>query len=131
MAELTEEQKKALENFDPKKPLVVNCAEIDAFKDIVGRFVCKRPTVQDRINIGIAAAKERGGSDKLDNFLENLIYILNTLEVVVTEKPAGVVFRELNDFDGIFELYGRYDRWLECFRLSVQRSEGDAGVSSK
>lgn len=123
MTELTDRQKELLSTFEPKKPLIVNCGEIESFKETVGRFVFKRPTVQDRINISVIAAKEKAGLETLDTLAGNLIFILATFDVVVTERPQDILFRQLFELDGIFDLYERYNEWLDCFRLSVQKEK--------
>lgn len=131
MEELTERQKELLATFDSKKPLIVNCGEIEDFKHIAGRFIFRRPTVQDRINIGMIASKEKAGQVGIDMILENLIYILATFDVVIVEHPSEIVFRNLHDMDGIFDLYNRYNEWLSCFRLSIQGDGKAAGTAGK
>lgn len=118
--QLTEEQKQRLAAFDPAKPCVIKASEIEGFAEYGDqRFVFKRPTVGDRLKIGIREAKYKENLD-LDVAYGNIAHLLATFSVVCTEAPKGFVFDEVFDFDPLFALFDRFNEWLSFFRLSVQ-----------
>jgi hypothetical protein len=119
MAEVSQPQEERLKNFDPNKPLVVNANEISGLETVNGRFVFKRPTIKDRLQIGVLTAKFKQ-SQELDALHENMAYILATLQVVCTEKPLGFVFEDCYEVESIFALFDKYSQWLEFFRKPVQ-----------
>jgi hypothetical protein len=129
MAELlTDEQKEKLKGFEPNRPLVVRPNEIDGLENFAGKFVFKRPTVKDRIDIAIRQSKLKENTE-LDVISDNVSYMLATFAVICTEKPADFSFDELYEIEPLYALFGRYSDWLECFRLSVQARKEAAGAT--
>jgi hypothetical protein len=112
----------ALKAFDPTKPLIINAAEIKGFENFVGRFVFRRSTIQDKLQMQIRATKLKENTE-LNTLGENLAYILACFSVVCTEKPVNFEFEGLFDIEPLFELYQRYESWLEFFRLKFQEGK--------
>lgn len=119
--DLTEDQKKRLTSFEPNKPCIIKPEEIAGLEEYheKGRFVFKRPTVSDRLKIGIKEAKYKENLE-LEAGYSNLAHILATFSVVCSETPKEFSFDNLYEFDPLFTLYDRYNEWLSFFRLSVQ-----------
>jgi hypothetical protein len=123
MADQKLEHKKPI---DPSIPLVVNCAEIEGFKDLVGRFVFKRPNNRDVLAISVNNAKKTEGVDLPIGF-SNMAWVISTLEVVLTEKPEGLDFEDLYDMKPVYDLYDVYTKWENSFRPVVSRKQEEVG----
>lgn len=121
--EILEQQKKRLSEFDPSKPFIIKASEIEGMGDYGdARFVIKRPTVSDRIKIGIRDAKYKENLT-LDNLYSNLTHLLATFSVLCTESPKGFDFEAVYEYDSLYVLYDRFNEWLQFFRLSVQERQ--------
>lgn len=129
LEELDPEVKKRLEAFDPSKPFVIEASEIKGLEHFTGRFIFRRPTVSDRLKIGVRAAKLKDNAS-LDVTYDNIAYILATFAVIATEKPQGFDFDNAYEVDSLFELYERYNEWLTFFRIRVQLNQENTSEQS-
>jgi hypothetical protein len=128
MTDLTPEQQERFKRFNPSQPLIINASEIKGLDHILGRFVFKRPTIKDNIEIAVKQSKLTSNTD-LAEVYNNLVYIIAKLSVVCIETPNGFVFEDQFDFAPILELYNRHEEWEGFFRLPV--SAGQDRLSEK
>jgi hypothetical protein len=95
-----------------------------------GTFKAKYPSITDRIAIGSLRAKLLDGapSRSVDNFTDNLSFIVAYLNVLLVKKPGWFDMSTMDDVSVVDELYTEVAKWVDNFRLSTQRGE-DVGHS--
>ena len=81
-----------------------------------GKFTVHRPTIGERIKIGVSEARELGGMINVDMLTSNLAHILSTLEVVIDASPAWWKPRELTEMEVMQIVYDKYISYLQEFQ---------------
>ncbi len=89
-----------------------------------GSFTIHRPTIGERINIGILEAQRLGGLSNIDAFTGGLAHMVATLEVVIDDKPTWWKPQELRDVEVINEVYNKYVEYLNTFSGRVEPESG-------
>jgi len=106
----------------PKKPDLTNTQTFTIVKEVPsgerfeGTFTVHRPTVGERIRIGVIEAQEIAGLNNVDLMTSGLARMVATLDVVVDKFPLWWKPRELRDLEVIQEVYGKYISFLDSFQ---------------
>jgi len=98
-------------------------------EEFSGKFTIHRPTIGERINIGIIEAQRLGGLVNIDNFVSGLTHMVATLEVIVDDHPIWWKPQELHDVEVINEVYNKYIEYLNTFS-GKPKSEGGGEKAS-
>lgn len=96
-----------------------------------GTFVAKFPTITDRIAIGSMRAKMLGGaaSQSVDNYTDNLAFMVAYLKVLLIKTPKWFDLTKLEDDETLSELFQEVSNWVNTFRQSNIAGE-DGGLGS-
>ena len=81
-----------------------------------GTFTIHRPTIGERINIGILEAQRLGGLSNVDLYTGGLAHMLATLEIIVDDYPTWWKPQDLRDVEVIQEVYQKYIDYLNTFQ---------------
>ena len=81
-----------------------------------GSFVLHRPTIGERIRIGVQEGRELQGLINVDMLTSNLAHILSTLEIVVDTFPVWWKPRDLKDMEVLQAVYEKYIDYLQEFQ---------------
>jgi hypothetical protein len=81
-----------------------------------GQFTLHRPTIGERIRIGVQEGRELQGLANVDMLTSNLAHILSTLEVVVDTYPVWWKPRDLKDMEVLQAVYEKYVDYLQEFQ---------------
>jgi len=81
-----------------------------------GSFTVHRPTIGERIRIGVQEGRELQGLANVDMFTSNLAHILSTLEIVVDTYPVWWKPRDLKDMEVLQAVYEKYIDYLQEFQ---------------
>lgn len=103
------------------KSLVVNTSEIIGLEDFVGSFTFKRLNIKERITVNVNKNELTKGKD-IETLFDNLAYVLSLLELAIVKKPNGVILEDL-EVESLFELYDKYNSWVESFREKFRISK--------
>jgi hypothetical protein len=114
-----------MSNFDTDKNLVVNTSEIIGLDEFVGTFSFKRLNIKERITANVNKNELTKGKE-VETIFDNLAYVLSVLELATVKKPTGVILEEL-EVESLFELYEKYNAWVESFREKFRVSKEKAG----
>jgi hypothetical protein len=114
-----------MSNFDTDKNLVVNTSEIIGLDEFVGTFSFKRLNIKERITANVNKNELTKGKE-VETIFDNLAYVLSVLELATVKKPTGVILEEL-EVESLFELYEKYNTWVESFREKFRVSKEKAG----
>lgn len=95
-----------------------------------GVFTAKVPSLMQRIQIGVNRSKLLGGapSESLDQFTDDLAFMMSYLEVVMITKPKWFNWDLLEDFTEIKELFYEVSNWVNTFqRKRGEDTNGEGG----
>lgn len=81
-----------------------------------GSFSVHRPTIGERIRIGVQEGRELQGLANVDFLTSNLAHILATLDVVVDSNPVWWKPRDLVDLEVMQAVYDKYIDYLQGFQ---------------
>jgi len=81
-----------------------------------GSFTVHRPTIGERIRLGVQEGRELQGLANVDFLTSNLAHILSTLEVVVDSCPVWWKPRDLRDLEVVQAVYDKYIDYLQEFQ---------------
>ena len=90
-----------------------------------GSFTVHRPTIGEKIRVGIIEARLREQLDGVDVFTNNLIHMVSTLLVIVDSHPGWWIPGQLYDYEVLEKVYMEYVDWVNQFFRRV--SGGDQG----
>jgi hypothetical protein len=80
-----------------------------------GKFVMHRPTIGERLKIGITEARELGGYMNVDALSSQLAHIVATFDIVVDENPPWFKAREIYEVEVLQAVYEKYLDNLQAF----------------
>ena len=83
-----------------------------------GIFVAGIPTISQRIQIGVLRAKMLGGvaSQSVDNFTDDLAYMVSYLQVVIKKYPSWWTIEQMDDVVAIREMFTQVTDWVNSFQ---------------
>ena len=87
-------------------------------QDKIGTFVAEIPTISQRIQIGVLRAKLLGGvaSQSVDNFTDDLAFMVSYLQVVIKKYPSWWIIEEMDDLAAINQLFNKVTDWVNSFQ---------------
>jgi len=85
-------------------------------EEFSGTFTIHRPTVKERIRIGIIEARELEGLVNVDVFTSNLTHFVATFDVIVDSAPVWFKPRELRDVEVLQGVFEKYTDFLRTFQ---------------
>lgn len=99
-------------------------------KTFRGTFSVHRPTIGEKIKIGVLDSKIRGGAE-VDVYTQNLSYMLATLMVVVDESPKWFQPGKVYEFDLLAAVFKPYIEWENnFFRDNSEQAPGSEESSN-
>jgi hypothetical protein len=98
-------------------------------EEFAGSFTIHRPTIGERINIGITEAQRLGGLSNIDLYTGGLAHMVATLEIIVDDSPIWWKPQELHDVEVITEVYNKYIEYLNTFS-GKPGSESGSGAAA-
>lgn len=119
---MDEKDEKEIER-KPKKNL--NLSNTFSFKidikaqsgeEFSGEFTVHRPTIGERIRIGVAEAQELAGLSNIDMDTAILARTIATFDVIVDKAPAWWKPRELRDVEVLQAVWKKYSDYLQEFQ---------------
>lgn len=86
--------------------------------DKTGTFIAGIPTITQRIQIGVIRAKMLGGvaSESVDNFTDDLAFMVAYLQVVIKKYPSWWVIENMDDVIAIREMFTKVTNWVNSFQ---------------
>lgn len=86
--------------------------------DKTGTFVAGIPTITQRIQVGVIRAKMLGGvaSESVDNFTDDLAFMVAYLQVVIKKHPSWWAIEEMEDIVAIREMFTQVTDWVNSFQ---------------
>ena len=84
-----------------------------------GTFEMHRPTIGERIRIGVLEAQKLGGLGNVDMVTAGLAHMLATLEVVVDKAPVWWKPEELRDLEVVQAVWQAYVDRLQEFQTKT------------
>lgn len=116
MAEEEKVENKNLSNsFTYEMDMKVNSGE--TFK---GTFALHRPTIGERLKIGVLEAQKLGGLANIDAYTSGIAHMVATLEVVVDKAPVWWKPEELRDLEVMQAVWEFYINRLQEFQAKPQ-----------
>lgn len=99
--------------------------------DKTGIFVAGIPTISQRIQIGVTRAKMLGGvaNQSVDNFTDDLAFMVAYLQVVIKEYPSWWEIENMDDVIAIREMFTKVSDWVNSFQRK-NKKHTDATNSS-
>ena len=85
-------------------------------EDFAGDFVVHRPTIRERIRIGVIEAQELVGLNNIDVITSGLAHWVATFDVVVDKAPVWWKPREMYDMEVLQAVYQKYIDYLREFQ---------------
>lgn len=101
-------------------------------KNKTGTFVFKYPSLLDRTQIGVARAKMLDGAQEqsLDKMTSDLLYIIAYLGKLCIKNPNWFNLNLIEEYDVLFDLFNEVSKWVDDFRLSMERGTDDGDSDS-
>lgn len=85
-----------------------------------GTFVCKYPSLMDKMKIGVVRADFlKGLVGQVDVVTDNIAYITSTMSVTCTQAPNWWNINTLDDYDVLMEVWSQYNTELTTFRTGT------------
>lgn len=89
-----------------------------------GTFTVHRPTIGERVRIGILEAQKLAGLNNVDVVTQGIVHMLATLEVVIDKAPVWWKPEELRDLEVLQAVWQEYANRLQQFQeISSNESE--------
>jgi len=85
-------------------------------EEFSGSFTIHRPTIGERITIGVLEAQRLIGLSNVDLYTGGLAHMVATLETVVDDAPIWWKPQDLRDVEVIQEVYTQYINFLNTFQ---------------
>lgn len=92
-----------------------------------GSFIVHRPTVGERIKIGVSEARELGGLINVDWQTSNLARIVSTLDVVIDKAPTWWKPNDILELEVLQEVYDKYVDYLQTFQRKPEQTSETTG----
>jgi hypothetical protein len=94
-----------------------------------GTFIVHRPTMGERIQIGVIEAQLLGGLSNVDVFTSSLAHWISYLEVVIDQAPKWWKPRELHEPEVVQAVFDKYIDYLQKFqrRNKVENKDTSGG----
>lgn len=102
-------------------------------EELEGVFKAVYPSIMDRIKVGTIRAETLNGapSASVDNFTDDLVYMIAYLSVILKEKPDWFNFDSFDDIDFMRDVFIEVSNWVNNFRHKAQqRFQPNAGDST-
>jgi hypothetical protein len=80
-----------------------------------GTFNIHRPTMAEKIQIGVLEAREIGGMSNVDVLTSNLARMIATFDTVIDTSPKWWKPRELHDMEVMQAVWDKIDDYLRKF----------------
>ena len=83
-----------------------------------GTFIAGIPTIAQRIQIGVIRARMLGGvaSQSVDNFTDDLAFMVAYLQVVIKKHPSWWAIEDMDDVVAIREMFTQVTDWVNSFQ---------------
>ena len=94
-----------------------------------GTFTVHRPTIGERIKIGVLEAAELGGMANVDVQTSNLAHMIATFDVVIDNPPTWWKPRDLRDLEVAQAVWDKYQDYLKQFQGRPQSQKVGEGTS--
>jgi hypothetical protein len=94
-----------------------------------GTFTIHRPTVGEKMKIGVLEAMELGGMNNIDNLVSGLAHIVATLDVIIDDHPIWWEPRKLRDVEVIQAVWEEYINYLNEFQKQPEHKTGSGEAS--
>jgi len=92
-------------------------------EELSGTFAVHRPTMGERVQIGVIEAQLLGGLNNVDVFSSSIAHWIANLEVVIDQAPKWWKPRELHDPEVVQAVFDKYVDYLQKFQR--RNKEGD------
>lgn len=105
--------------------------KVPSGEEFNGTFTVHRPTMGERIRIGVIEAQMLSGLANIDPDSSALAHVIATFDVVIDGVSAPVWWkpRELRDMEVIQEVYSKYINFLNGFQRKPQPKEASPGAN--
>ena len=109
------ENKNLTNSFTYEMDMKVNSGE--TFK---GTFTIHRPTIGERLKIGVLEAQKIGGLANIDVYTSGIAHMVATLEVVIDKAPVWWKPEEIRDLEVVQAVWEFYINRLQEFQAKPQ-----------
>ena len=98
-----------------------------------GTFVMHRPTIKERLTIGVVEANLLGNTnrDAVDVVTRNIAHMVSTFKHVVDECPDWFDLESLTDYSVLEALYLKFMEKMSPFREGLSEDEANSGASNR
>lgn len=93
-------------------------------EEFSGTFTIHRPTIGERINIGILEAQRLVGMANVDMYTGGLVHMVATLETIIDDAPVWWKPQEMRDVEVVTEVYNKYIDFLNTFQGKPKLESG-------
>lgn len=90
--------------------------KVPSGEEFKGTFTYHRPTIGERIRIGVLEAQKLGGLVNVDVFTSQLAHMVATLEVIIDKAPVWWKPEELRDMEVLQMVFQDYLNRLQTFQ---------------
>jgi len=97
-------------------------------EEFIGKFKIHRPTIGERIKIGVIEAREIEGLSNVDILTSNLAHMIATFDVIVDEAPLWWKPRDLRDLEVLQTVYQKYVDCLQTFQKKPESEKTGEGT---
>jgi hypothetical protein len=108
--------------------------EIDDVEYGHGVFTFHRPTLQERLQVGLRCSDRLRNVDQktVDEITRATAYMCAMIEVCCDVAPDWFEIDDLYALEVVTEVYNRFVEWLNSFRrVGEEKSQGDSGPAVK
>jgi len=94
-----------------------------------GRFTFHRPTMKERLTIGVLEATNLGQVNRMsvDIITRNIAHIMATFSVVLDDRPAWFNLDVIDDYDLLEKVYLKYEEVVNPFRGGAGQTNQEGG----
>jgi len=90
--------------------------KVSSGEEFKGNFTLHRPTIGERIRIGVLEAQKLGGLANVDIYICNLTHMVATLEIIVDKSPVWWKPEEIRDLEVVQAVFQNYLDRLQEFQ---------------
>jgi hypothetical protein len=98
-------------------------------EEFKGTFTIHRPTIGERIRIGVTEAAELGGMVNIDPYTSSIAHMIATFDVIVDKAPIWWKPRDLRDLEVAQAVWDKYQDYLKEFQGKPQSQEAGKATS--
>jgi hypothetical protein len=94
--------------------------KVPSGEEFSGKFTVHRPTIGERIRIGVIEAQELAGLSNIDTVVSQLAHLLATFDIVIDSAPPWWKPRELREMEVLYAVYQKYIDFVQTFQSKPQ-----------